>query len=143
MNKKEQIGTGNNVYHKIFYLIAFVVMIFLISSCSGNNNYTPPSEEQTCGNSGANWLAGAGCCGDSNEDCGTQVNGELCSMDSNFANSKWVSASNSVGKIITLGCKGTDYVSDGSKWVGCNEFSITRIAGHDYLCNANGTIVRQ
>ena len=143
MNKKEQIGTGNNVYNKIFYSIVFVVMVFMISSCGGNNNYTPPSEEGTCGNAGASWLSGVGCCGDSNDDCGTQVNGALCSMDANFANSKWIPASNSVGKIITVGCKGIDYVSDGSAWIGCNNVSIISIGGHDYLCNANGTIVRQ
>ena len=140
--KTKQMYTGNELYNKIFYFIVFVVMAFLISSCGGNNNYTPPSEEQTCSSSGASWLSGAGCCGDSNEDCGVQVNGAICSMDENFASSNWISATNSVGKIITVGCKDIDYVSDGSKWVGCNEFSITSIAGHDYLCNGN-RIVRQ
>ena len=103
----------------------------------------PPSEEERCRNVAGAWLSGAGCCGDANDDCGTQVNGALCSMNSNFTNSNWVSATNVAGKIVTVGCKNTDYVSDGSSWIGCNNFSITRIAGHDYLCNGIGTIVQQ
>ena len=117
-------------------------MAFLISSCSGNSDVKVPSEEQICSSSGGSWLAGAGCCGDASNDCGIQSNGAICSIDSDLANSKWADSKTSIGEIITLGCSKTDYVSDGSRWIKCGDFSVISIAEHDYLCNDDGTIVQ-
>lgn len=93
--------------------------------------------------SGTDWFAGKGCCGDTKNDCGTQVDGVICSLDSNYINSNWLPSLDNAGEIITLGCNNVDYVSDGNEWVECSDLNINTIAGHDFLCSGTATVLSE
>ncbi|MBN4049237.1 hypothetical protein JYT91_01325, partial [archaeon AH-315-M20] len=93
---------------------------------------------------GTNYLPETGCCGDTRNDCGVQVEGVLCSMNANFLSADWKPSSLSYKDIVYVGCSNAEYVSDGLEWVPClNNFFIRNIAAHDYLCIGQNIVETQ
>ncbi|MBL7055539.1 hypothetical protein ISS07_01360 [Candidatus Woesearchaeota archaeon] len=76
-----------------------------------------------------------GCCGDDNLDCGIISSGSLCNVGANFRESSWESVVDKKGDIVYLGCRNTEYLSDGNDWIECaDQQFLKNVNNHDYLC---------
>src|SRR3989338_9988207 len=87
----------------------------------------------------ADWNTKAQCCGDDELDCGRVNTGVLCSIDSNFEQSQWISSSANFGDIRYVGCDNSEYLSDGITWFKCdNTFWKRTIDKREYICTGSG-----
>ncbi|MAE42756.1 hypothetical protein CMO93_03220 [Candidatus Woesearchaeota archaeon] len=84
---------------------------------------------------GASWDSTGKCCGDDTLDCGKIKEGSLCAMDANFRISSWIPVEPNKGDIIYVGCKNTEMLSDGTKWIPCSNTPFRKtVNSHEYFC---------
>jgi len=84
------------------------------------------------------WDPKGKCCGNSPNDCGIIVSGNLCSINSEL--SSWISASSpNLGDIRYVECSGAEYISDGNTWIKCDGTVWKKtINKNEYICLGKG-----